>query len=47
MDDGLHIRNRMMKPLAIALHGMVGGGGNLTNVQFKPIQNCHNESPTQ
>jgi hypothetical protein len=40
-----------MKPLAIALSG-VGRelregkcGGNLTNVQCKAIQNCHNESP--
>jgi hypothetical protein len=22
-----------------------GGGGDLTNVQCKPIQNCHNEFP--
>jgi hypothetical protein len=39
-----------IKSLAIALSG-VGrlrwgdGRGNLTNVQYKPIWNCHNESP--
>jgi hypothetical protein len=56
MLDGFHIhtQNRRMKPLAIALSGAgrglwggLGGdgGGDLTNVQCKPIQNCHNESP--
>jgi hypothetical protein len=40
-----------MKLLTIAwsgtgreLRGKVGGG-DLTNVQYKPIWNCHNESP--
>jgi hypothetical protein len=50
--DGLHIlrQNRTMKLLAIPLSG-VGrswggrdGGGEITNVQHKPIQNFHNES---
>jgi hypothetical protein len=46
MVDGLHIQNRTMKPLAIALRG-VGkrlreryGGGDLINVQRKLTQNC-------
>jgi hypothetical protein len=40
-----------MKPLAIALSGVQllfegrDGGDDVTNVQYKPIQNCHNESP--
>jgi hypothetical protein len=44
MNDGLHIQNRAMKPLAVALNrvwkgwGRVGGG-NLTNVEYKLIQN--------
>jgi hypothetical protein len=38
-----------MKPLAIVLSGVGGGGegdggGDLSSVQWKPIQNCHNES---
>jgi hypothetical protein len=39
------------KPLAIALSAAGrglrrrDGGGDLTNVQCKPIWNCHNESP--
>jgi hypothetical protein len=46
MADGLHIhiRNRTMKPLTIALSGVGGScggwreaGDNLTNVQCKPI----------
>jgi hypothetical protein len=53
MVDGLHIltQNRTKKPLAIALsgawRGLRGrdGGGDLTNVQHKPIWNHHNESP--
>jgi hypothetical protein len=53
MVDGLHIhiQNRTIKPLAIALRWVGRGsrqrdcGGNLTNVQCKPILNCHNESP--
>jgi hypothetical protein len=53
MEDGLPILtgNRTMKPLAIALSEAGGSwgweivGGELTNVQCKPIQNCHNESP--
>jgi hypothetical protein len=53
MVDGLHIltQNRTKKPLAIVLSG-VGrgrrgrdGGGDLTNVQYKFIWNCHNGSP--
>jgi hypothetical protein len=53
MVDVLHIliQNKTKKPLAIALSG-VGrrsrerdGGGELTNVQYKPIWNCHNEHP--
>jgi hypothetical protein len=51
--DGLPtlIGNRTKKPLAIALSGVGRGtrrrdsGGDLTNVQYKPIWNCHNESP--
>jgi hypothetical protein len=51
MVDGLHIhiKNRMMKPLAIALieagRGLLRGdvGGNPTNIQCKAIHNCHNE----
>jgi hypothetical protein len=41
---------RMMKSLAIALSGVGRGsrrgdrGGDLINVQYKTIQNCHNES---
>jgi hypothetical protein len=53
MFDGFHIliRNRTKKPLAIALsgagRGLRGrdGGSELTNIQYKPIWNCHNESP--
>jgi hypothetical protein len=53
MVDGLHIliQNRSKKPLAVALSGAGrwlrgrDGGGDLTNVQYKPIQNCHYESP--
>jgi hypothetical protein len=52
MVDGLRIRtrNRTTKPLATALsRGGVwregGGEGNLTYIQCKAIQNCHNESP--
>jgi hypothetical protein len=55
MVDGLHtfIQNRTMKPLAIALSGTGrrsrgrDSGGNLNNVECKPIQNCHNESSVQ
>jgi hypothetical protein len=52
MVDGLHIlfQNRAVKLLAIGLSG-VGrefrkreDGGDLTNVQYKPICNCYNES---
>jgi hypothetical protein len=49
MVDGLHIRNRTKKPLAVALSGTGRGfrgrysGGELINVQYKPIWNCHNE----
>jgi hypothetical protein len=38
----------LMKYLSLAERGLwdgENGGGNLTNVQCKPIQNCHNESP--
>jgi hypothetical protein len=42
--DGLHIhiQNKTMKPLTIALSGQGGvrggdGGGDLTNLQYKPI----------
>jgi hypothetical protein len=57
MVDGLHkhIQNRMKKPLAIALSGVEkclrgcvwggDGGKELTNVQCKALQNCHNLSP--
>jgi hypothetical protein len=44
------MRNRTKKPLAIVLSGEGrrsrerGSGGELTNVQYKPIWNCHNES---
>jgi hypothetical protein len=40
-----------MKPLAVALSGVgrgprgAGSGDNLTNIQYKAVQNCHNESP--
>jgi hypothetical protein len=52
MVDGLHILiwNITKKPLAMALSGMGMGlrwrevGGELTNVQYKPNQNCHDES---
>jgi hypothetical protein len=49
--DGLHILmwNRIKKSLAIAFSGMRRGsrssGSDLTNVQYKPIWNYHNESP--
>jgi hypothetical protein len=57
MVDGIHIhiRNRTTKPLTVALSGGEKGvsgagegeivGGDRTNVQCKPIQNCHSESP--
>jgi hypothetical protein len=47
----IHMQNRTMKPLAVALSGAwresrwEDGGGNLTKVQCKPIGKCHNESP--
>jgi hypothetical protein len=50
---GLHILiwNRTKKPLAIVLSGAGkelrgrDNGGDITNVQYKPDQNCHYESP--
>jgi hypothetical protein len=51
MVDGLHklIQNKTMQTLAIAFSEAGSrrrdDGGNLTSVQYKPIQNCHNESP--
>jgi alpha-L-arabinofuranosidase len=53
MVDVLHIpiRNGKKKPFAIALNGVGMGmwgtsnGGELTNVQYKPICNCHSEFP--
>jgi hypothetical protein len=53
MVDRLHIpiRNTTNKPLAIALSGAGRGligrddGGDVTNIQYKPNQNCHYESP--
>jgi hypothetical protein len=53
MVDGVHIiiQNRSKKPLAIALSGARrksrerDSGDDLINVQYKPIWNCHNESP--
>jgi hypothetical protein len=50
------IQNRTKKPLAIVLSGAgrelrgrelrgLNSGGDLTNVQYKPVWNCHNESP--
>jgi hypothetical protein len=53
MIDGLHIliRNRTKKPLAIALSGAGRGlrgrdnGGDVTNVQYRSIQNYHKDSP--
>jgi hypothetical protein len=53
MVDGLriHMGNRTMKPLAIALSGegmslrWSDVGGDLTNVQCKPIQNCPKNTP--
>jgi hypothetical protein len=52
MVDWLHtlIQNRTIKPPTIALSEAGrwlrerDGGGDLTNVQYKPIWNCHNES---
>jgi hypothetical protein len=46
----IHIQNRTRKPLAFHLSGVWRGlrrgygGGNLTNVQCKPIQNCCKDS---
>jgi hypothetical protein len=51
MVDGLHILiwNKTKKPLALSGAGREqrkrDGRGDLTNVQYKPIGNCHNESP--
>jgi hypothetical protein len=53
MADGLHILiwNGTKKPLAIVLNGMGevlkwrDGGSDLSNEQYKPIWNCHYESP--
>jgi hypothetical protein len=53
MVDGIHVltRNRAKKHLAMALSGAGrglrerDGGGDLTNVQYKFICNCHNEFP--
>jgi hypothetical protein len=53
MVDGLNmlIPNRTKKPLAIGFkwagRGLRGrdGGGDLTNIQYKPILDCHNEFP--
>jgi hypothetical protein len=50
--DGLQtlIWTRTKKPISIAVSGAGSelrgrdGGGDLTNVQHKPIWNCHNES---
>jgi hypothetical protein len=45
------IWNGRKKPLAIALSGAGRGlrgrdnGSDLTNVQYKPNENCHHESP--
>jgi hypothetical protein len=39
----IHIQNRTMKPLAIALSGKERGLGG--DVQCKAIWNCQNESP--
>jgi hypothetical protein len=55
MVNGLHIPilNRTIKPLAIVLSGGGrvsrgrDGRGDLTNVQYKPIWNCHSETPVQ
>jgi hypothetical protein len=46
------IQNRTKKPFASVLSGMErglrerDGGGDLTNVQYKPIWNCPNVSPS-
>jgi hypothetical protein len=53
MVDGLHILlwNKTKKPLAIALAAVWRGlegkedRGDLTNIQYKPNQNCHYASP--
>jgi hypothetical protein len=53
MVDGLHILiwNWTKRPLAIALSGAGWGSrgrdgeGHITNVQYKPFWNCHNEYP--
>jgi hypothetical protein len=52
MGDGLHIlvQRRTKKPLAVVLSGVAresrgrDSGGDLTNVQYKPTWNYHNES---
>jgi hypothetical protein len=54
MVDGVHVLiwNRTKKPLAIPLSGawrgsrVRDGGGDLANVQYKPVWNCHSEFPT-
>jgi hypothetical protein len=46
--DFIYLREIEQKPLAIALSGWGqegDGGDDLTNVQCKPIWNCHNEFP--
>jgi hypothetical protein len=48
--DGPHILTQTKKPLIIVLNGArkgsrgTDGGDDLTNVQYKPIWNCHNGS---
>jgi hypothetical protein len=45
MVDGLHVRNRIKKPLAIVLSEAGRGprGRDSDSAQYKPIWNCHNE----
>jgi hypothetical protein len=47
MVDGLHIPiwNRTKKPLAIAWSGGAQVERDVASVQYKPNQNCHDESP--
>jgi hypothetical protein len=49
--DFIYLHETIKKSLGIALSGVGRGwrgrddGGDLTNAQYKPIWNCHNESP--
>jgi hypothetical protein len=51
MMDFIYIWNKLKKPLTIAVSGVGRGlrrrdnGGDVTNVQYKPHQNCHYDPP--